>query len=213
LDQEGLQLQWLQDREPSVAVDHVVPRRRGSEQAIEIPLGRCLLVAEGHAANRKGEILAHYRANPVGAVFAIEKVRSEPLPHAFRSGRHPRSASSVDPESRRIQNGEGDVNHELISVPGVRVLSQQRLTCFNPLRTRVADMKYGFKSRWAADIVWQQAAVGKSPPLARSTQVGSTRRTDCAALRRPSRARCSAATLVAIALDRCLESPERPLRA
>ena len=29
-------------------------------------LGRCSLVASGHAANREGEVLAHQRTNPVG---------------------------------------------------------------------------------------------------------------------------------------------------
>jgi len=33
--------------------------------------------------------------------------------------------------TRGIQNSEGDVNHERISVPGVRALSQQLRTSFN----------------------------------------------------------------------------------
>jgi hypothetical protein len=33
---------------------------------VPFPLGRCALVANGHAANREGEVLAHQRANPVG---------------------------------------------------------------------------------------------------------------------------------------------------
>src|SRR5690348_16042075 len=33
------------------------------------PWGGCSLVADGHAANRAGEISAHYRTNPVGESY------------------------------------------------------------------------------------------------------------------------------------------------
>src|SRR5206468_4976568 len=37
----------------------------------QIRLGRCSLVASGHAANREGQIVAHQRTNPVGATTPI----------------------------------------------------------------------------------------------------------------------------------------------
>src|SRR5712664_3767876 len=42
-------------------------RKRDRDQTrVRIPLGRCSLVASGHAANREGEVLSHQRTNPVG---------------------------------------------------------------------------------------------------------------------------------------------------
>jgi hypothetical protein len=60
-------------------------------------LARCSLVANGHATNREGEGLAHYRTNPVGAVFAgagwprheSRRVDLGPLAHESRWGIEP----------------------------------------------------------------------------------------------------------------------------
>src|SRR5258708_40138510 len=41
------------------------------------------------------------------------------------------SAVSRLMRTRAIQNGEGDVNHERVSIPGVQAFSQQRLTSFD----------------------------------------------------------------------------------
>src|SRR5215831_20481227 len=65
----ALSLSWHRAMAPTVQFSEITNHGCGplkAETRVRIPLGRCLLVPDGHAANGEGEIEAHYRANPVG---------------------------------------------------------------------------------------------------------------------------------------------------